>query len=87
MIWTTRTGQKIPLCDLPPAHLRNIVALVERRLKDAEAEIDAGYSYSGSGEMAQYYACGAADDACQKYGSLRMCLEKLKEEIGRRELA
>ncbi len=84
MIWTTRTGEKIRIRDLTDTHLRNIIALIERRLKDAEAEIDAGYSYSGSGEMAQYYACGFADDACRKYGSLRMCLEKLKEELARR---
>ncbi len=84
MIWTTRTGHKIRIRDLTDAHLRNIIALVERRLTEAEAEIDAGYSYSGSGEMAQYYACGAADDACRKSSALRMCLEKLKEEIGRR---
>jgi len=57
-LWTTKSGERIRICDMSDQHLNNTMALLERYAsKMLSEERNAAYSVLASlqGEMAQYY--------------------------------
>ncbi len=51
--WTTKSGEKIRICDMLDEHLKNTIAFLER---NARFVADVAIFPSFQGEMAQYYA-------------------------------
>lgn len=85
--WVTRYKERILLRDLEQSHLLNCIRMVQRQVDILDAECAAGYCYSGSGEMAQYYSEISADHAHMKAQEKRPILELLQYELVTRYLA
>lgn len=57
-IWVTKDKQRIRICDMTDSHLRNAIAMLERKCASRLAvEIRFGYQFlfGLQGEMAQFY--------------------------------
>lgn len=53
-LWTTKSGQKIRIKDLEPAHLDNIIGLLQRKVNSLKCITDDFPSFDG--DMAQILA-------------------------------
>jgi hypothetical protein len=81
IVWTTKDGKKIPVCDMTTAHINNAINMLKRNL-DVMGDFPA---YGGfSGDMAQYYAEQEMDDTLAKIRACRAWIKILERELGRR---
>lgn len=83
-VWVTSGGEAIPLKEMTHLHLQNAIAFMQRKVRKYEQEIDSCYGYVG-GDMAEYYAAQAADEASEKLNRAHNTLCALLHERARRK--
>jgi len=63
MFWRTRDGTYLRFREMTTSHLRNVLAMVNRRVESYAEEADAAAGYGGNSEAAQDAAESAMDHA------------------------
>jgi hypothetical protein len=87
--WVTKEGLKLRLEDMSTSHLRNTIALIDRKCKETYADMGvtlcAGYGYI-QGEMALMALESELDDfaACAPEDMLPPIYHDMVEELNRR---
>lgn len=87
MIWVQKDGTKIEMSEMTDTHLKHALALVERKISRVTEEVSDAWGFAGScrGEMASYYAEGAASNTEQRLASLVRLRDGLQGEINSRK--
>lgn len=83
--WTTRDGRTLFVHEMEDSHLLNTMRYLERRIEEEHDGMEAAASYSGD-SMAAYYAGQTINEGTTTVAFLRLQLDAMKAEIGRRKL-
>lgn len=84
MIWTMKDGTHIDIKDMGTQHLKNTIALVQRKLDKWDKVFDAASGYSGNGDAAQNAVEYAASNAFDKSVAFNHILREMATELENR---
>lgn len=86
-VWTMRDGTKVKFCEMDTGHLRNVARMMMRHKERCEDTAMAAACYSGSGDMAGYYAdidhSRASDEAMKAEADALLTMEYAKAREAR----
>ena len=86
MIWTTKTGQEIPIQEMTTSHLQNTINFLSRQISKSLETENSGYQFLGmlQGEMAIDSVESQLDSIAEEIAMLNLYRQEMQKELSRR---